>query len=122
MNFDFSDALRRIRDARSKRKKVSDTKKFFDTLRHINIAMPVFDANKFSGGSQLYVSARDDDYSNALLQEHGPLDTVQGRVAKMVTGNGNCLFNSASLALIGKCKMLHIGNCSTIIRVDIYVT
>lgn len=99
MNFDYTASLSRVRDARNKRSRVNITKKFFDTLRRENIQLPMFDVNKSLVNS--YASLRDDSYSNELLRSHAPNDSVRQLVAKSVNGNGNCLFNSASVALIG---------------------
>ena len=40
--------------------------------------------------------------------QYGPLEATVGRAAKLVTGNGNCLFNSASIALVGKTIIIHV--------------
>ena len=102
MSFDYSAVLIVLRDARKKRGKTFLTKKFFDTLRVVNSALPL-------SISQLvlthpYEAIPDHKYSNDLLELHVSLDIRRGRVAKTVTGNGNCLFNSASIALVGKCS------------------
>jgi hypothetical protein len=98
--YDFTIALTRMRDSRSKRGSTI-TKKFISTIHRKNIALPSSIFNDALLLSQP-LRAADDDYSNYLLQVHGP--ALVGRVAKQVTSNGNCLFNSASVAIIGKSK------------------
>src|SRR5271155_3451636 len=102
MSYDYSVALKVLRDARRKRGKISLTKKFYDTLKVINQTLPMclFYTNLTLVQPHEFIC--DDSYSNELLKLHVTGDISQGRVAKTVTGNGNCLFNSASVALIGK--------------------
>ena len=102
MSYDYSAALTVFRDARRKKGKIIVTKSFFDTLNVVNKALPlpVFHTNLIV--VQPHISICDDVYSNELLRQHVRHDIAHGRVAKTVTGNGNCLFNAASVALIGK--------------------
>ena len=96
-----------MRDSRNKRSKVNIiTKRFFDTLKRENKSLPMFDANRSL--VRPYASLHDDRYSNEMLKRHAPNDGadvadngIRGLVAKSVNGNGNCLFNSASVILIG---------------------
>lgn len=104
MSFDYGSALDRIRDARSKRGKVCFTKKFIDTLKKVNRVLPMF--NSRVQLLQPYSETEDDRYSNYLLAQHCRPDLAQALVAKRVTGNGNCVFNSASLSLTGKEMLL----------------
>ena len=99
MSFDYSSALARVSDARSKRSRAKITKKFIDTLRCENRDMPMFDADKLM--NQPHSAVKDDCYSNELLRRHAPNFDVQGLVAKYATGDGNCLFNATSTSLIG---------------------
>jgi hypothetical protein len=94
--YDYGGALKLMRDARAKRG-TSMTRRFIDTVRKITLSLPMYDiCPKIV---KEYNLTADDDYSNALLRKHGPFEA--GRVAKYVNGNGNCLFNSVSLWLIG---------------------
>ena len=99
MNFDYAASLTRVRDARNKRSRVNITKKFIETLRRENRSLPMFDV--YREMQQQHSSVSDDCYSNQLLRMHCSNEASRGRVAKRVNGNGNCLFNSASVALIG---------------------
>ena len=102
MSYDYSAALTVFRDARRKRGKNIVTKKFFDALKVVNETLPLslFHANLIVVQPHAFIC--DDVYSNELLRQHVHQDISHGRVAKTVTGNGNCLFNAASVALIGK--------------------
>ena len=102
MSYDYSAALTSLRDARRKRGKIIVTKKFFDTLKVVNQALPLSSFYKDFTVVQTYACICDDKYSNELLRHHVHGDIAHGRVAKTVTGNGNCLFNAVSVALIGK--------------------
>ena len=93
--FDFTSSLRRIQDARAKRG-TKVTRKLINALSRENHDMPSFNHHVMI----LNADVPDDDYSNELLTRHGTL--FEERVAKWVTPNGNCLFNSASVALAGK--------------------
>jgi len=86
--------------ARGKRKTI--TTKFIQTLSRENRSMPSFSIPLPATPVQQQVILQDDPYSDRLLIEYGPLEATVGHAAKFVTGNGNCLFNSASVALIGK--------------------
>lgn len=97
MSFDYAASLTRVRDARNKRSRVSITKRFIETLRREHRSLPMF--NVHSEMQKQHSSLSDDYYSNQLLRMHGSNEASRGRVAKRV--NGNCLFNSASVALIG---------------------
>ena len=99
MAYDYFQSLRCIRDARNKRSRGNLSKKFFDTLRQENVKLPSFNRN--IGLVRPYSLTPDDVYSNSILNEQVHL-ARDGMVAKSVTGNGNCLFNAVSLALIGK--------------------
>ena len=100
MSYDYTAALTVLRDARRKRGKIIVTKKFFDTLKVANQALPLPSFYTDLIVAQPYACVCDDKYSNELLR-HVHQDIAHGRVAKTVTGNGNCLFNAASVALIG---------------------
>ena len=104
MDFDYDSALTVLGDARSKRSKISLSKRFFDTLRKVNGSLPPSSFNTNLDIVIPHASLRDDSCSNELLRQHVSQDflQLQGRVAKCATGNGNCLFNSVSVALIGK--------------------
>ena len=102
LQYDYSGALHLMRNARAKRG-TSMTKKFIDTVRKVNISLPTYDTSPEM--VKEYRFTANDDYSNALLEEFGPCEA--GRVAKFVNGNGNCLFNSVSLSLIGKNSIVH---------------
>jgi len=106
MSFDYSKSLACISAARSKRGRISNTKKFFDTLAKENRIIPSFDSDRSIAGENI----TDDLYSESLLKDYGPLDAGRGRKPKMATGNDNCLFNAASVALIG---MLIVLMCET---------
>ena len=95
----YKTSLLALSSARKKRGKISLTKKFFNILKIVNQALPEFDANQ--SVLQPYTNTADDEYSNTLLKDYSPTEAGRGRVAKHVSGNGNCLFNSASVALIG---------------------
>jgi len=99
MSFNYHRVLQQIRDARGKSKK--GTKKFIAALNRIDQAMPNYCNTDFFSRDQ-NLAHQDDLYSEGLLMRYGPLEEAVGRAAKLVTGNGNCLFNSASVALIGK--------------------
>ena len=101
MSFDYSAALTRLRDARNKRSRASISKRFIEALRREHRDLSVFDADRIM--KQPHSSVQNDRYSNELLRDNAPRNVaLQGLVAKSVNGNGNCLFNSASVALIGK--------------------
>ena len=102
MSYDYSAALTSLRDARRKRGKIIVTKKFFDTLKVVNQTLPLSSFYKDFTVVPPYACICHDKYSNELLREHVHGDIVNGRVAKTVTGNDNCLFNAVSVALIGK--------------------
>ena len=106
MSYDYRAALTVIRDARKKRGKVTLTKKFFDTLRVINHALPASSFNGSLNMIQPHSAVSDDIISNELLRQHVGREIAQDRVAKTVRGNGNCRFNSTSVALIGKCSTI----------------
>jgi len=97
MNFDYFNSLARISAARSKRSRSCITKRFFDTLRRENSEIPEFEMDRLLVSDHI----SDDLYSDRLLSEFGPHEVGHRRRAKKVTGNGNCLFNAASVALIG---------------------
>ena len=106
-DYDYRGSLCLLRDARKKRGKVELTKKFFDTLKKVNRELPTF-----AVWSDLplasTIAAKEDVYSNQVLREHAPGVAGGRRVAKLVSGNGNCLFNSASLSLIGRlCQQIY---------------
>ena len=94
----YKAALTCLRDSRSKRGRNIMTKKFIDAVRIINRDMPMFDASLTTASSS-FTSRTTDIYSNELLKKHSL--TGHG-VAKEVTGDGNCLFNAVSVALVGK--------------------
>jgi len=104
MSFDYSESLGRLRDARTKRKRVSLPKRFFEVTREVIKAMPCL--NTYAAELHEYADVENDHYSNELLRAHAPSELSQRRLAKRVTGNGNCLFNSVSVALTG--KLLHM--------------
>src|SRR5271169_2595204 len=107
MSYQYRAALTVIRDARKKRGKITLTKKFFDTLRVVNQALP---ASSFCDTLNMihpHLAVSDDIISNELLRQHVDREIEQDRVAKTGRrGNGNCLFNSTSVALIGKCSTI----------------
>ena len=102
----YSTSLMLLRDARKKRGKIELTKKFFDTLKCVNQVIPMNRFHEVIQTQQQHETRDDDAYSNKLLMEHSPLDAVPGHCAKVVSSNGNCLFNSASVALIGNSKII----------------
>lgn len=102
MSFDYRRSLGSLRDARKKRGKIELTKKFFDALTITNREMPFY-----VPPTQLlhpYASIEDDTYAAMLLLTYGQRELIddEGLRAKRATGNGNCLFNAVSLALIGR--------------------
>lgn len=102
--YDYSVALTVIRDARKKRGKVSLTKKFFDTLKVVNREIPASSFYDILHQVQPHSAFGYDYISNELLRQHISREIGRGRVAKSVKSDGNCLFNSVSVALIGKCS------------------
>ena len=99
--YDYANALGRLRDARCKRG-VRPTKKLIEAVSKVNRSIPPF--NEAVVMVQPHSATPDDTYSTLLLKDRGPADVARERVAKLVRGNGNCLFNSASVALTGKFK------------------
>ena len=103
-SYDYVTSLECIKKARSKKGYIS--RKFIQILNRENIAMPNFNADVTMCRSHEHVP--DDVYSQLLLMQHGPLQATVDRAPKFVSGNGNCLFNSASVALIGRTLLLNL--------------
>ena len=94
----YKAALICLRDSRSKRGRNIVTKKFIDAVKVVNRDMPMFDASLTTASSSI-ASQTTDLYSNELLKKHS---LTRHGVAKEVKGDGNCLFNAVSVALVGK--------------------
>jgi hypothetical protein len=95
--FDYSAALSRVAESRNKRS-CKATKKFYHTLNNVNLSLPESTIHLRKGLDA--VGMPDDIISNQFLQQYGPVQS--GLVAKRSSGNGNCLFNAASIAISGK--------------------
>jgi hypothetical protein len=91
-----------LRDSRKKRGQKDLTKKFFDSLKSIDQVLPMNGFSSHITMVQPHSTIENDGYSNQLLHLHASPGAATGRIAKRVSANGNCLFNSASVALIGE--------------------
>ena len=97
--YDYCRCLREIKNAFGKRGG-GVTKKLLKVLGTENAAMPLFKCINVIGDRP---NNQTDGYSTSILQQYGPVELrQQGRVALAVNGDGNCLFNSVSVALIGE--------------------
>ena len=94
--YDYGKALRRLKNNRSK-VGYEPTKKYIAALSKICSGMPY--ASFDDDYRVIHTELLDDVNSNSLLSLFGPIH--DGRIAKSVTKDGNCLFNSASLAMKG---------------------
>ena len=102
MSFDYFAALNQVRDgdARSKRGRGDISRKFIEALKREHRYLPMFDTDRAI--NQEFSCLQDDRTSNELWISHAQNNFSQRLVAKCVNGNGNCLFNATSVALIGK--------------------
>ena len=103
--YDYKMALRRISDSRGEQQTSFATNEtLINVLHQENIRIPPFTNSSIRTGTRksTLCALENDEYSNVLLSAFGPHHP--GMLAKRATGNGNCLFNSASLLLSGKCR------------------
>jgi len=112
--FDYKGSLQRISSSRSRRG-VRLTKKFFKVLHEENIKIPMINDSKvmLQPETDSWLGL-EDVYSNNFLRSFGPI--MPGRVAISVSGNGNCLFNSASFGISGKEDFAHELRVRTVIE------
>ena len=103
MTYDYVSSLSRISSARNKRGRNAATTRLFETVTEIQKELPAFKLLTFNDDNvaQRQALLQDDLISITLLETYGPFHVAREWIPKQVKGDGNCLFNSASVGLIG---------------------
>ena len=103
MPYPYAAALSCISSARNKRGRNGATDRLFTVVRGVHQQLPAYKLVSLDDDelARRHASIQDDITSTTILRQFGPMSEVRGCVPKRVNGDGNCLFNAASVALIG---------------------